>query len=100
MIFDVLTGRIVQKLSGHTETVRDLDWHPEMQTLVSTGWDGRVIEWTWSPGDIGLSDIMAQVDDEGAEDTEEEEDGDWRRNSTLFGNRAPHLNPRNVLFQS
>lgn len=46
-IFDVLTGELVKKLQGHTETVRDLDWHPYNGTLVTTGWDGMVLEWNW-----------------------------------------------------
>lgn len=47
IIYDVLTGEIVKRLYGHTETVRDLDWHPTNGTLVSTGWDGLVLEWKW-----------------------------------------------------
>lgn len=48
-IFDVLSGAIVSRLRAHTETVRDLDWHPYQQQIVTTGWDGRVYQWDWSP---------------------------------------------------
>ena len=47
-IYDVLSGEIVKKLHGHTQTVRDLDWHPHNGTLMTTAWDGMVLEWTWN----------------------------------------------------
>ena len=48
VIYDVLTGEMVKRLKGHSETVRDLDWHPYKDSLVTTGWDGVVLEWTWN----------------------------------------------------
>jgi WD repeat-containing protein 23 len=61
-VFDVLTGEIEARLQGHASTVRDLDWHPLRQSLVTTGWDGRVIEWNWSPSHA-LAGAEAQMDD-------------------------------------
>lgn len=75
VIYDVLTGRIVRRLSGHSETVRDLDWHPDLQTLITTGWDGRVLEWTWSSRPDGdLDDEEERLDEEADEAVVVEED--------------------------
>jgi len=46
-IFDVLTGEIVQQLSGHKATIRDATWHPYEPLLATTSWDGSVRLWTY-----------------------------------------------------
>ncbi|CAG2246981.1 DCAF11 [Mytilus edulis] len=35
-LYDLLTGEIVTKLTGHKQCVRDVSWHPYENTLVST----------------------------------------------------------------
>eukprot|EP00210_Caulerpa_lentillifera_P005138 g4910.t1 len=45
-IYDVLTGETVKTLKKHRSVVRDCSWHPYNATIVSTSWDGRMIEWT------------------------------------------------------
>lgn len=35
-VYDLLTGEIVTKLTGHKQCVRDVSWHPYENTLVST----------------------------------------------------------------
>eukprot|EP00818_Percolomonas_sp_WS_P009579 CAMPEP_0117455138 /NCGR_PEP_ID=MMETSP0759-20121206/11197_1 /TAXON_ID=63605 /ORGANISM="Percolomonas cosmopolitus, Strain WS" /LENGTH=565 /DNA_ID=CAMNT_0005248417 /DNA_START=193 /DNA_END=1890 /DNA_ORIENTATION=+ len=42
-IYDLLTGKIVQKLTSHAEVVRDCAWHPRMPFVWSSGWDGMVL---------------------------------------------------------
>jgi len=44
-IYDVLSGELVSKLSGHSAIIRDLSWHPFDTNIVTTSWDGSV--WTW-----------------------------------------------------
>lgn len=36
LVFDIISGDIVQKLCGHTAVVRDASWHPDMPLLLST----------------------------------------------------------------
>ncbi|XP_015191520.1 PREDICTED: DDB1- and CUL4-associated factor 11 isoform X1 [Polistes dominula] len=48
IIYDVLTGQIVNTLLGHKKCVRDVSWHPFHQEIVSTSWDGAVISWRYS----------------------------------------------------
>uniref|UniRef100_A0A674MIZ7 Ddb1 and cul4 associated factor 11 n=1 Tax=Takifugu rubripes TaxID=31033 RepID=A0A674MIZ7_TAKRU len=45
VIYDVLTGAVVSKLSGHDACVRDVSWHPYEDTIVSSSWDGAVRMW-------------------------------------------------------
>nr|XP_020444003.1 DDB1- and CUL4-associated factor 11 [Monopterus albus] len=45
IIYDVLTGCVVSRLSGHDACVRDVSWHPYEDTLVSSSWDGAVQMW-------------------------------------------------------
>lgn len=49
VIYDLLTGEIVTKLTGHKQCVRDVSWHPYENTLVSTSWDGMVGKWEYMP---------------------------------------------------
>ena len=44
-IFDILTGETVQTLSCHKTVVRDCAWHPYEPLLISTAWDGHLVEW-------------------------------------------------------
>ncbi|XP_056155462.1 DDB1- and CUL4-associated factor 11 [Lampris incognitus] len=45
IIYDVLTGMVVAKLSGHDACVRDVSWHPYQDNIVSSSWDGAVCMW-------------------------------------------------------
>lgn len=35
-VYDVLTGAVVSKLSGHDACVRDVSWHPYEDNIVSS----------------------------------------------------------------
>lgn len=49
-IYDVLTGRLVQKLcDGHRGQIRDVYWHPYLPQIMSSGWDGLVCKWNYKP---------------------------------------------------
>lgn len=46
-IYDVLTAELVTKLEGgHMAIIRDLSWHPYDTQLVSTSWDGTMLNWS------------------------------------------------------
>jgi len=53
-IYDVLTGKLVNKLNGHQHTVRDVHWHPYDPLIVSTSWDGSVKKWSYYPAELGI----------------------------------------------
>lgn len=46
-VFDVLTGRSVNKLTAHSGIVRDVAWHPTKPILISSSWDGTVARWEY-----------------------------------------------------
>ncbi|KAJ8406980.1 hypothetical protein AAFF_G00292560 [Aldrovandia affinis] len=45
VIYDVLTGGVVSKLSEHNACVRDVSWHPYKDYIISSSWDGGVRMW-------------------------------------------------------
>ncbi|XP_051970421.1 DDB1- and CUL4-associated factor 11-like [Xyrauchen texanus] len=45
VIYDVLTGSVVTKLSNHDACVRDVSWHPYQVKMVSSSWDGAIRLW-------------------------------------------------------
>ncbi|KAF3703335.1 DDB1- and CUL4-associated factor 11 WD repeat-containing protein 23 [Channa argus] len=45
IIYDILTGSVVSRLSGHDACVRDVSWHPYEDNIVSSSWDGAVQLW-------------------------------------------------------
>jgi len=44
-VFDILSGETVKELHEHRSVVRDCAWHPYEPFLVSTSWDGSILEW-------------------------------------------------------
>jgi len=51
-IYDVLTGALVDKLTGHRATVRDVSWHPTEPVLISASWDGTCRIWRADPDSL------------------------------------------------
>ncbi|KAJ8268047.1 hypothetical protein COCON_G00132190 [Conger conger] len=45
IIYDVLTGRVVSRLSAHRACVRDVSWHPYQDRIISSSWDRSVCIW-------------------------------------------------------
>lgn len=39
VIYDVLTGKMVSAIKGHSDIVRDVSWHPKRHEIISCGWD-------------------------------------------------------------
>jgi len=46
-IYDILTGEVVDRLSGHKAVVRDVSWHPSKPLIASASWDGIVKMWSF-----------------------------------------------------
>lgn len=48
VVYDLLTGRVVKTLKGgHKSCVRDVSWHPNVNTIFSSSWDGTVGKWDY-----------------------------------------------------
>lgn len=86
-IYDVLTGEVVDRLSGHKAVVRDVSWHPSKSLIASASWDGIVKMWSF---DSNISErlgaklwekekelfLRTKNDSHEEESDDEEEDGD------------------------
>ena len=66
VIYDILTGKIVTKLEGHRQCVRDVSWHPYENSLVTTSWDGTIGKWQYFQNE--------DSDDEYSESTDSDDD--------------------------
>ena len=42
---DIVTGKPAQELRYHREIVRDLSWHPYLPMMVTSAFDGSVVQW-------------------------------------------------------
>ncbi|XP_056635060.1 DDB1- and CUL4-associated factor 11 isoform X1 [Diorhabda sublineata] len=47
VIYDALTGKLVKALGGHQSCVRDVDWHPVRNEILSSSWDRSVRRWVY-----------------------------------------------------
>ncbi|CAN6345248.1 unnamed protein product [Urochloa humidicola] len=47
-IYDLATGKTIERLSWHGSVIRDCTWHPYSPTLVSSSWDGYLARWETS----------------------------------------------------
>ncbi|OWF53520.1 DDB1- and CUL4-associated factor 11 [Mizuhopecten yessoensis] len=73
VVYDLLTGKIVAKLSGHNTCVRDVSWHPYENIIMSTSWDSTVGKWTYKyqdPSDNEETQEMSGDEDENDSDEE------------------------------
>ena len=46
-IYDMLTGKLVDKVGRHSALIRDLDWHPYEMWLNTSSWDGTWVQWKY-----------------------------------------------------
>uniref|UniRef100_A0A1L8E5M2 Putative microtubule associated complex n=1 Tax=Nyssomyia neivai TaxID=330878 RepID=A0A1L8E5M2_9DIPT len=42
VLYDVLTGEMVQAIRGHSNIVRDVAWHPSRSEILTSSWDHNV----------------------------------------------------------
>ncbi|XP_040166579.1 DDB1- and CUL4-associated factor 11 [Anopheles arabiensis] len=47
IIYDVLTGKIVEAIEGHHDIVRDVAWHPHRTEIITCSWDCTVHRHTY-----------------------------------------------------
>ncbi|GAV06680.1 hypothetical protein RvY_16627 [Ramazzottius varieornatus] len=82
IVFDTLTGETVRKMKEHMLVVRDVSWHPSRPEIISTGWDGLQVLWTYrQPNDEKESrdareTVEVQSSEESASSDDSDEDGD------------------------
>ncbi|XP_020822785.1 DDB1- and CUL4-associated factor 11 isoform X1 [Phascolarctos cinereus] len=62
VIYDLLSGQIVKKLSSHKACVRDVSWHPFEQKIVSSSWDGNLRLWQYRPIEYFREDLLDSED--------------------------------------
>lgn len=51
VVWDIVTGQIVDRLYHHRALVRDCSWHPTEPLLTSVSWDGTVVTWVPEVGE-------------------------------------------------
>lgn len=42
LVYDILTGKMVQTIEGHKDIVRDVAWHPKRNEILTSSWDYSV----------------------------------------------------------
>jgi WD40 repeat protein len=51
VLFDVKNGQVLQRLHGHTDSVKAVVFHPTNQWLASAGYDEKIIFWSLPNGE-------------------------------------------------
>ncbi|CAZ65482.1 DDB1- and CUL4-associated factor 11 homolog [Caenorhabditis elegans] len=54
VVYDIMSGTVSRRLKGHTAVVRECDWHPTENEIVSSAWDGVTTVWTWDERQEGV----------------------------------------------
>ncbi|TKR63444.1 hypothetical protein L596_027276 [Steinernema carpocapsae] len=44
-VYDMYSGDVCTKFLGHKSVVRDCHWHPHLNEILSSGWDGQTAIW-------------------------------------------------------
>lgn len=57
VVYDLLTGHIVTKLTNHKACVRDISWHPYEEKIVSSSWDGNIRLWEYHQTEYDQDDL-------------------------------------------
>jgi WD40 repeat protein len=47
MVYDLYTGELHKKYNGHKAVVRDCQWHPYDNEIITSGWDGSILCWRY-----------------------------------------------------
>ncbi|XP_028933736.1 DDB1- and CUL4-associated factor 11 isoform X1 [Ornithorhynchus anatinus] len=58
VVYDLLSGRIVKKLTDHRACVRDVSWHPYEEKIVSSSWDGNLRLWQYLQAEYYGDDLL------------------------------------------
>ncbi|XP_073067555.1 DDB1- and CUL4-associated factor 11 isoform X1 [Manis javanica] len=57
VVYDLLSGHIVKKLTNHKACVRDVSWHPFEEKIVSSSWDGNLRLWQYRQAEYFQDDM-------------------------------------------
>ncbi|XP_006102323.1 DDB1- and CUL4-associated factor 11 isoform X1 [Myotis lucifugus] len=57
VVYDLLSGHIVKKLTSHKACVRDVSWHPFEEKIVSSSWDGNLRLWQYRQAEYFQDDM-------------------------------------------
>lgn len=57
VVYDLLSGHIVKKLTNHKACVRDVSWHPFEEKIVSSSWDGNLRMWEYCQAEYYEDDM-------------------------------------------
>lgn len=57
VVYDLLTGKLVKRLTSHRACVRDVSWHPYQEKIVSSSWDGNVRLWDYRQAEYHEDDL-------------------------------------------
>jgi len=74
LVYDSLTGEMVQENRGHCACVRDVSWHPFEPEMVSSSWDSGVVR--WSPCEPHLKGERRHRQQKEGDDDDDEDDND------------------------
>ncbi|XP_067389182.1 DDB1- and CUL4-associated factor 11 isoform X1 [Emydura macquarii macquarii] len=57
VVYDLLSGQIIKKLTNHKACVRDVSWHPYEEKIVSSSWDGSLRLWQYRQAEYDEDDL-------------------------------------------
>ncbi|XP_065270226.1 DDB1- and CUL4-associated factor 11 [Emys orbicularis] len=57
VVYDLLSGQIIKKLTSHKACVRDVSWHPYQEKIVSSSWDGCLRLWEYRQAEYYEDDL-------------------------------------------
>ncbi|XP_039354222.1 DDB1- and CUL4-associated factor 11 [Mauremys reevesii] len=57
VVYDLLSGQIIKKLTNHKACVRDVSWHPYEEKIVSSSWDGCLRLWEYRQAEYYEDDL-------------------------------------------
>lgn len=66
VVYDLLSGHIVKKLTNHKACVRDVSWHPFEEKIVSSSWDGNLRLWQYRQAEYFQDDLPEAEEPPGA----------------------------------
>lgn len=107
IIYDVLTGGIVEAIEGHRDIVRDVAWHPHRTEVITCSWDHSVHRHTYCGPVDHEEDREAPKNTrtrsrtyDDSDDEDEEEDRPIRRSRRLaerYNSTAGHRTLRSSI---
>ncbi|KAK9880734.1 hypothetical protein WA026_013058 [Henosepilachna vigintioctopunctata] len=63
VVYNALTGKIVQRYKAHRSCVRDIHWHPQRMEYMTASWDCLLKRWTYQHDFEDGEEIFSKTDD-------------------------------------